>query len=553
MTSAVTITVLLDGKTVPDSHLISVNIKKRANKIARAELLYSNNVSVVDGHNDDIKQIQAGMSLTLKARYEDGTSKEYTLFKGIVIQQRLKVSTAGGFTSIVAKDSAFRMTQGRRTQVHLDVTDTDVVKKIAGQYTGISVKLLNQSAVKYPQQVQYQCSDWQFICERCSANSLLLWNDKGVITISKPTWNKASTNNLLQLGISDLIRCDLSYNAQYAVPKVSVQSFNSDKQRPTLASAAKQKVVNQGNKNLFQTGSALKIPEKNIQRGSHAHVDENQALADAQYQSNVLNMSTGKITLIGDGKYQMGTYIKLKGFSKDFDGVALITGIQHTFDHKGWSTTLQFGLHNAIASTSTTHGGKNEAMIPPVPGLQLAVVTEIYGGIKQQYQVQVALAGRNKSEKMWARMSHPQAGKGHGLFLLPEVGDEVVLGFIDNDPRQPVIMGSLYSKANRAPATYPTKKQTGVTRGYVSKAGLALIFDDKQGGISLANSGNSIELNGEEKSQTLVVKTEKNVQFDAKGKMLVISQGDQSLISKGATTIDAKESVKISGKEIHLN
>jgi uncharacterized protein involved in type VI secretion and phage assembly len=52
---------------------------------------------------------------------------------------------------------------------------------------------------------------------------------------------------------------------------------------------------------------------------------------------------------------------------------------------------------------------------------------------------------------LWARVSVPFAGGGRGAFLLPDVGDEVAVVFVNGDPRQPLVVGGLWNGANRPP------------------------------------------------------------------------------------------------------
>jgi uncharacterized protein involved in type VI secretion and phage assembly len=56
-----------------------------------------------------------------------------------------------------------------------------------------------------------------------------------------------------------------------------------------------------------------------------------------------------------------------------------------------------------------------------------------------------------QSLEAWARVAVPFAGPGRGAFLLPEVGDEVLVGFVEGDPREPVVIGSLWNGAHRPP------------------------------------------------------------------------------------------------------
>ena len=55
----------------------------------------------------------------------------------------------------------------------------------------------------------------------------------------------------------------------------------------------------------------------------------------------------------------------------------------------------------------------------------------------------------SKAMGVWARMAHVYATEDCGFVFYPEVGDEVVLGFFDDDPTYPVILGSLYSSKRK--------------------------------------------------------------------------------------------------------
>ena len=51
----------------------------------------------------------------------------------------------------------------------------------------------------------------------------------------------------------------------------------------------------------------------------------------------------------------------------------------------------------------------------------------------------------------WARLSVPHAGGNRGFLFLPEIGDEVLVGFEHGDPERPYIIGSLWNGVDSAP------------------------------------------------------------------------------------------------------
>ena len=54
---------------------------------------------------------------------------------------------------------------------------------------------------------------------------------------------------------------------------------------------------------------------------------------------------------------------------------------------------------------------------------------------------------------LWARVAVPVAGQNRGTFFIPSVGDEVLVQFINGDPRFPVVIGSMWNGENTAPET----------------------------------------------------------------------------------------------------
>jgi uncharacterized protein involved in type VI secretion and phage assembly len=68
-------------------------------------------------------------------------------------------------------------------------------------------------------------------------------------------------------------------------------------------------------------------------------------------------------------------------------------------------------------------------------------------------RVQVTLPGADADAEapLWARVAVPFAGDNRGAYLIPDVGDEVLVLFVGNDPRHPVVVGSLWNGATGVP------------------------------------------------------------------------------------------------------
>jgi uncharacterized protein involved in type VI secretion and phage assembly len=102
---------------------------------------------------------------------------------------------------------------------------------------------------------------------------------------------------------------------------------------------------------------------------------------------------------------------------------------------------------------------------------------------------------------IWARIAQADAGKERGLFFRPEINDEVLVGFLYDDPRQPVVLGMLNSSALAAPLSPSNDNHK---KGYTSRAKMLMIFDDEKKEIVFETpGGNSITISDDKKGIVL--------------------------------------------------
>jgi uncharacterized protein involved in type VI secretion and phage assembly len=134
----------------------------------------------------------------------------------------------------------------------------------------------------------------------------------------------------------------------------------------------------------------------------------------------------------------------------------------------------------------------------------------------------------------WARVASLDAGKDRGFFFRPEVGDEVVAGFLDDDPRQAVILGMLPSSAKAAPLKGSNDNHQ---KGYQSRSKIRLLFDDDKKKVLLETpGGNRLTLDDDGKK----VKLE-----DQTGNVVEMSQDGVRIESKKSLTLKAGTEIKV--------
>ncbi|WP_347903540.1 type VI secretion system tip protein VgrG [Pseudomonas purpurea] len=120
-----------------------------------------------------------------------------------------------------------------------------------------------------------------------------------------------------------------------------------------------------------------------------------------------------------------------------------------------------------------------EAAKPRMSGYQTAVVTgpqhsEIHCDEYGRVKVQLAWdrdGQLNEHSSCWLRVASGWAHERYGSTLIPRVGMEVLVGFVDADPDKPVIMGCLPNAANPVALDLPADHTRSIFRSQSSPGG----------------------------------------------------------------------------------
>ena len=159
----------------------------------------------------------------------------------------------------------------------------------------------------------------------------------------------------------------------------------------------------------------------------------------------------------------------------------------------------------------------------------------------------------NKEENniVWARLSSLYAGDKTSVFFRPEEGDEVVLGFLNDDPRHAIILGSLHSSSKHPPPeTFKVEKENSV-KGIATKAGMSIEFNDKEKTFKISlNEKNYLFM--DEKGIQIKDDTNKNsIVLSDKGIEIKDDTNKNSIIldDKGLN-IDVSKDIMIKGKSL---
>ena len=238
----------------------------------------------------------------------------------------------------------------------------------------------------------------------------------------------------------------------------------------------------------------------------------------------------------GDGGVRGGG-----GVGARFNGKALVSGVRHEISTKNWETDISFGLSpDTLATTQATVAdpGAN-GLLPPIDGLQIGLVTALEGDPDGEERIQVHIPAIDPAgDGTWARLATLDAGSDRGTVFRPEIGNEVVVGFLNRDPRNPVVVGQLHSSTNASPIPASDDNHH---KGLKTRSGIELTFDDdKIVAVLKTPNANTITLSDDEGSITIVDENSNSMTMNSDGIAVVdANSNSMTMDSNGIAFVDA--------------
>jgi Rhs element Vgr protein len=540
----VTLSVLVGGQRLAQSDdLIAVTVQRAANSVPSARLLFN------DGDMpertfpiSDADDFKPGAQLTIKAGYGQ---QEETLFEGIVVRHGLRVMGSNEARLVVdCRDAAVKMTVGRRNANHIDMTDSDVIDKLIAAH-GLTGDV-EATTVTHRELAQHFCSDWDFMLARAEANGQLVIATDGSLAVKAPD---ASGQPVLTVTYGvDLISFEGDVDARHQYASAMAVSWDPKNQAALEGTAADPATLAaQGNLDSAALSEVIGLDSIRLQAGAPQAKDMLTQWAKAQQVKSGLARVRGRLSFQGSAKAQVGGLIELKGVGDRFNGSVFVTGLRHHIEDGDWTTEAEFGLDpDWFCSRTDVPAPAAGALLPPVSGLQVGVVMKLDADPAGEHRIQVKVPVlQAETEGIWARLMQGHASSGFGSFFLPEVGDEVVLGYFAGDPSHPVVLGSLYSSSRQPPYDLAAANDT---KALVTRCKHKLEFDEKDEVITLTTpGGNRVVLSDKDKSILLEDQNGNTVKLSSAG-IALDSPKDISLTAKGGITLDAVNAIGLTAK-----
>jgi Rhs element Vgr protein len=516
-------------------------VEHAINKISSAEIyLTDGNPSQQEFTNSNSKQLRPGQELTLKMGYNQD---DESVFTGIIMVQGIRhKQKSPPLLYLELKHPAVKMTHSRKNAIYPDKHDGDILNSLLP--SGITAKIDSDFKVTHKELVRVNITDWDFMVTRAEANGKFVYtNVDGSLAIQKPEVKKASAIGTISYG-DNVIEVEAEVDARSQYNGVTAYSWDYTQQTQIDGEAPAMAHIEEHGSTPSTSDLAKIFTEDNFSlyhAGRVGGQDELKAWAGAKLQKSLLSKIRGRVKVKGKADYFPGQTIALEGFSDVFNGAAFVSAVRHEFRAGSWTTDLQFGVDPEwFVEQYEVNDLPSGGILSPARGLHIGTVKKAIEDPDSQFRVQVQLAFLNNTDALlWARVANPDAGKERGIFFRPQAGDEVVIGFVNEDPRDAIVLGALFNKDKMPP---PFQQDENKIQGIKTVEGLTMELNDEVKSILLETpNGNTFTLTDEDDSIAL---------SDANGNSITMSSDGITLKSAKDLILEAGGNVKISGVNV---
>ncbi|MDB5675852.1 MAG: Rhs element Vgr protein [Sphingomonas bacterium] len=515
--------------------VLSIDVWTGVNRLPRARLV------ITDGSAADetfpISETAAlipGATLTIALGYG---STQTQVFSGVIQRHGLEANVNSPSLLVVeATDKAMAMTLARNNAVFQKTTDSALCTKLIGNVSGLTPKV-SSTSVTHEAIVQYYATDWDLMVMRAEASGMVVMVADATVTVAAP---KTSTSPVLTLTWGQSIldfKGEIDAATQLNAGAIKSFAWDPGTQKLLQSSTPSSSVSTPGNLSSSTLAGVFGVASY-YQQSSGALLDsELTDWSSAELLKSQLAMLRGEVRFPGSALAVTGCMVTLAGLGARFNGNAWVSGVHHQLAEGWWRTTCELGLapgwFAASAAQITAPGASGQ--LPPANNIMVGTVKQIHEDPDGEFRVLVTLPLLQATDGVWARFGSYYASNKVGSDFYPEIGDEVIVAFLSGDPRYPVILGSLYSKANPPPYTPDDKNSI---KSLWTKSGMHIDFVETDPSILITTpKKQSIKI--DDKNKNIVV-------TDVTGNTITMSESGIKIDSPKDITISATGSISMS-------
>jgi phage protein D len=468
-----------------------------------------------------------------------------SLIKGQVVAVEPEFGHGGVVLAVRGYDQSHALNRTRVTQTYQNMTAADIARKVASR-NGLDAGTIDSAGPTYEFLQQSTETDWHFLCRLAARIDF-------EVTVADRTLNFCHAGPTAG---GEPIELRFGDNLQTFRPRVTgVQQIdqvvvrgwdpvNGNVIEATAGAPAQLDSsigIARGDAVSALNGGSVTVADRPVANG-----DEATALAGSVAARLANAFVDAEGSCVGDPRIRAGSRIDVKGIGTRFGGTYTLSSCEHVL--RG-----QRGYQTGFVVSGRSSRSLVDLMTPAAErswssSLVVGTVTQNsddshLGRVRVKYPEL-----GDDTEGWWARIAAVSAGDQRGVLMMPQVGDEVVLGFEHGDPRRPYVLGSVWNQSD-----LPGEELVRTDGSFALRSDKE-ITATAQGTITIKSAQDlSIQTDGKiEQTATGDLTVEgQSVSIKANGSLTVEATGDLTL--KGATvSVQAQGTVSVSGAQISL-
>lgn len=522
-------------------NLESLSIESSLHMPDMAVVILKDNTPLVDNGRayrfvDDQKgKFVNGKPLRISVKVGDHSEED--VFDGEIVEVEASLHSHGQRLVVRAFDRLHKLSRGTFTRTFQNVTDMDVVRKIAGELN-MRAKTGDANFV-HDYVLQSNQTNLEFLRERAASLGYLLFVD-GQELNCVPMESRGHVG-VLQWGMN-LMEFNPRVSSIDQAKSTTMRGWDPQRKQVVMSSSAKGKGQPEtAASDEEDLGGEYTLTNRVVRQEKYA---EFIAKGSADERRQKFLEASGVAG--GFPSMTAGMTVDIKGVSDRFEGRYTLSSVTHQYQaNRGYTTEFVVSGMRApdVAQTLLEKNEKRKQ-----DGMVIGLVTN-NNDPKNQGRVKVKFPWlSDKHESDWARIASPGAGATRGMAWIPEVDDEVLVAFEQGDMHHPYIIGGLWNgkDAPPEPSSKLVKNGKTVHRVLYSRQGHKVILDDSDDspGITVQDkNGNVIHIDSKTNKLTIQMQGDVNVQ----------ANGHMSLKANAGIDIDGGPMVNIKAGMIKLN
>ena len=462
----------------------------------------------------------------LEVKFKVSSTEDKPVFKGIVCALEPVFEEGHGYCTFAVRayDKMFKLHRGRKSAAFTQMTDTDIVRRIASD-AGLSVDAESTNET-HESVFRDNMTDFEFVKFLANRNGFVSYFADDKLVFKKAS-SIAGDRFDVEYGVQCLqFRPIISLTGQ--PNSVEVRGWDRKTKKAAVGTSSE----------LRFNGTKIGITQRGYEMATKALNGRTKLLvADSLTTTNSLKNAaeaihdrlgsedvTAEGTLLGEPDLKPGCTLRFKALSAKFDGDYFVTRVRHILDPaEAFHTQFWVGGMNTgtFSSLISENPGRNPVEPRrPIVGLMVGIVTDNKDP-EGLFRVKVKFPTLDDSvESFWLPVVGAGAGNQRGFMMLPEVNDEVLIGFEHGDANRGYVLGGLWNKMDAPPMAQSSVAIQGnvEVREWKSRVGHVIRMTDKSGEekIEVIDKTGKNLVKIDSKENTITITSDKDIVLEAK-------------------------------------